>query len=298
MFGESWASPVALCPIGSQRAFHTEGEVAPARAARKRSALQMLSTLATRSIEDVIEARGGPVWFQVYPTDDLAVTKQLVRRADSAGASAFVLTLDLLAGGMRRETMTRLARTDTRTCAACHVPSTPTNVFPHRPMFENMDLSRVKDINNAALTWDYIARIREVARKPVIVKGVTSGEDAKLALRNGVDGIMISNHGGRAEESLIGTIEVLPEVAAAVRGRVPIIIDGGVRRGSDVFKALALGATMVGIGRPYIWGLGAFGQSGVEAVMRLIDEELVQTMRQAGVKRLADIAPSAVQRLT
>jgi 4-hydroxymandelate oxidase len=298
IFGETWASPVALSPLGSQRAFHQDGELASARAGRSRSALQMLSTLATTSIEDVVKARGAPVWFQVYPTDDMTVTKALVRRADAAGASAIVLTIDLLAGGMRRETMARMARLDTRQCTACHVPSSPDNVFPHRPMFENLDLSRVRDINNAALTWDYIARIREVTRKPLVVKGVMSADDAKLAVRKGVDGIMISNHGGRAEESLIGTIDVLPEVVAAVGARVPVIIDGGIRRGSDVFKALALGATAVGIGRPYIWGLGAFGQEGVEAAMRLIDEELAQAMQQAGTARLDDISRATVLRLS
>ena len=298
LFGATWASPVVLSPLGSQKAFHPDGEVGSAKAAQARGALQMLSTLSTASIREVIAARGAPVWFQVYPTDDLAVTRQLIRRADDAGASAIVLTIDLLSGGMRRETMATAARLDKRVCSACHVPSTADNLFPHRPMFEGMDLKRVRDINNAALTWDYIAAVRDMTRKPVVLKGVMGGEDARLAVKYGVDAVMISNHGGRAEESLIGTVDVLPEIAAAVRRRVPILIDGGIRRGSDVFKALALGATAVGIGRPCVWGLAAFGAKGAETAMRLLDEELVQTMRQSGVSRLGDITTAHVMRLT
>ena len=299
ILGETWASPVILSPLGSQRAFHPDGELATARAAGKRSALQVLSTVSSTGIEDVIKARGGPVWYQVYPTNDFEVTKALVRRADTAGAGAIVLTLDLLAGGMRRETMQRLAREDTRECSACHGPAEQrARQFTTRPMFQGLDMSRVIGVNNPALTWDYVSRIRDLTKKPVIVKGIVTGEDAALALRHGAQGIIVSNHGGRSEDSYLPTLDVLGEVSRAVRGKVPIIVDGGIRRGSDVFKALALGADAVGIGRPYIWGLGAFGQECVEAAMRLIDEELRQTMQQAGVTRLADIRATSLQRLT
>lgn len=298
ILGETWASPVILSPLGSQRAFHPDGELASARAASRRSALQVLSTVSSTSIEDVIKARGGPVWYQVYPTNDFDVTKAIVRRADVAGASAIVLTLDLLAGGMRRETMQRLAREDTRECSACHGPAElRARQFTTRPMFQGLDMSRAIGANNPTLTWDYISRIRDVTKKPVLVKGIMTGEDAALALRNGAQGIVVSNHGGRSEDSFIPTLDVLGEVSRAVRGKAPIIVDGGIRRGSDVFKALALGADAVGIGRPYIWGLGAFGQDGVETAMRLIDEELRQTMQQAGVTRLADIRATSLQRV-
>lgn len=307
LFGETYASPVYLCPIGSARAFYAEGEVIPARAARARSAMQMLSTLASASIEDVIAARGAPVWFQVYPTNDFAVTRAIIRRAEGAGASAIVLTVDLLATGMRRETMQAWARRDERNCNACHGVSASAQAGAAeggaatqgmaRPAFRGIDVSRVTDINNPALTWDFVSRVRQLTRKPLLVKGIVSGEDAKAALAHGADGIVVSNHGGRAEDSLIGTFDVLPEVVAAVRGRAPVFLDGGVRRGSDVFKALALGATAVGIGRPYVWGGAAFGAAGAETAMRLIDEELMQTMRQAGVTRLADISPANVMQL-
>lgn len=298
VFGQSWASPVALCPLSAQRAFHPDGEVGSARAARARSALQMLSTVSSTGIEDVIAARGGPVWFQVYPTDDIDVAKGLVRRADKAGAGAIVLTLDLLGGGMRRETMQRLARIDPRPCEACHgTPAERATQNLRRPMYKGLDMSRVRSFGAPAFTWDYVSRIREITQKPVLVKGIMDGEDARIALRHGCDGIIVSNHGGRSEESLVGTLDVLPEVVKAVGGKAPVIIDGGIRRGTDVFKALALGATMVAIGRPYIWGLGAFGQAGVEAAMRLIDEELAQAMRQCGVLDLAAIPRAGLRKL-
>ena len=299
LFGETWASPVALCPLGSQRAFHPEGEIGSAKAAKARSALQMLSTVASTGVEAVIAARGGPVWFQVYPTDDFEVTKALVRKADAAGASAIVLTLDLMDDGMRRETMQRLARLDTRQCSACHGEAGPRSAMANlrKPNFEGIDTSKVRNLQHS-YTWDYVSRLREVTKKPLVAKGIMSAEDAHTALKHGCDGIIVSNHGGRAEESLVPTLDVLPEVVKAVGGKAPVIVDGGIRRGTDVFKALALGATAVGIGRPYIWGLGAFGQAGVEAAMRLIDEELTQAMRQCGVTPLADLQAANLRRLS
>jgi 4-hydroxymandelate oxidase len=298
LFGQTYASPVALCPLGSQRAFHPDGELGSARAAKARSALQMLSTVASIPIEEVTQARGAPVWFQVYPTNQIEVAKGLVRRADRAGAGAIVLTLDLLDGGMRRETMQRLAREDSRPCEACHgPPAMRANQGLRRPMFQGLDMTGVMSSGNPAYTWDYVARIRETTKTPILVKGIMDAEDATLALKRGCDGIIVSNHGGRAEESLVPTLEVLPEIVRAVGGRAPVIVDGGIRRGSDVFKALALGATAVGIGRPYIWGLGAFGQEGVETAMRLIDEELVQAMRQCGMTRIGDLNPANLRAL-
>ena len=295
LFGRTYASPVALCPLGSQRAFHPDGELGSARAARARSALQMLSTVSSNSIEDVTKARGAPVWFQVYPTGDIEVAKGLVRRADNAGAGAIVLTLDLLDGGMRRETRDRLARADTRACEACHgPPETRALQTLQRPMYQGLDMSRA-GLSQAAFTWDYVSRLREITKAPLLVKGIMEPEDARIALKRGCDGIIVSNHGGRAEESLVATLDVLPEIVKAVGRKAPVIVDGGIRRGTDAFKALALGATAVGIGRPYIWGLGAFGQAGVETAMRLIDEELAQAMRQCGITRLADITRASLR---
>ena len=298
LFGQTWASPVALAPVSSQRAFHQDAERPSARAARRRGALQMISTLTNVSFETLVDDRQAPLWFQLYPTNDAKTARQLVERADAAGAGAIVLTVDLLAGGMRRETQAILARQDTGNCQQCHDRTAGfAGYLKRKAMFDGVDLTRLTALGDPKLTWDYVRLLRSWTKKPVLVKGIMSAQDAAQALAHGADGIVVSNHGGRAEESLVGAIDVLPEVVAAVGKRVPVLIDGGFRRGSDVFKAMGLGATAVCIGRPYIWGLSAYGQSGVETAMRLIDEELISTMRQAGVGRAGRISSADVIKL-
>ena len=296
LFGETWNSPIALSPVSSQKAFHADGERAAASAAGKRNALQILSTLTTVSVEDVIKAHGHPVWQQLYTTNVPALGEKVVARAEAAGASAIVFTIDLLGGGHRRATQALLARTDTRTCSTCHAPRAGYD-FSRKPMFDGLDMTGALSPNSNSLTWDYVSRLRDLTRTRLLVKGVMTAEDADLAIRHGVDGIIVSNHGGRSEDSLVGTLDVLPEVAASANGRVPILIDGGIRRGSDAFKALALGASAVCVGRPYVWGLGAFGEDGVAAALRLLDEELVQTMRQCGVTSIAQITKDRLVKL-
>lgn len=298
LFGKTLGSPVILSPVSSQRAFHAEGEAAVARAAGKRNALQILSGLTTVSLEDVIAAHakagGGQVWQQLYTTNMPEASLKIVSRADAAGAGAIVLTVDL-AGGMRREALIVASRADTRECSTCHRQG-PGYDFSRKKMFDGLDTTGLVGPNSPALTWDFISRLRDVTKKRLLIKGIMTGEDAEIAVKRGVDGIIVSNHGGRAEESLVGTLDVLPEIAKAVNRRMPILIDGGFRRGTDVFKALALGATAVCIGRPYCWGLGAFGEEGVAAALRLIDEELVSTMRQAGVTRISDITAKSLMK--
>jgi isopentenyl diphosphate isomerase/L-lactate dehydrogenase-like FMN-dependent dehydrogenase len=160
-------------------------------------------------------------------------------------------------------------------------------------MFSQLDTTGLT-ITSASLTWDFIKRLKDVTRMKVLIKGLESGQDANLAVANGADGIIVSNHGGRATETGRGTLQCLPEIVSAVRGRVPIILDGGVRRGTDVIKALALGATAVGIGRPYIWGLGAYGQAGVDRVLELLDNELMLAMIGVGARNLREITRAAV----
>jgi 4-hydroxymandelate oxidase len=294
LFGKTIGSPVILSPVSSQRAFHADGEAASARAAGKRKALQILSGLSTVSLEDVMAAHGGEVWQQIYTTNRPDVGLQIAKRADAAGAGALVLTVDL-AGGMRRETQAIGARADTRECSSCHRQGGGYD-FSRKKMFDGLNQAGLSTPTNSALTWDYIARMRDVSKKRVLVKGVMTAEDAELAVKHGLDGIIVSNHGGRSEESLVGTLDVLPEIAGAVRKRVPVLIDGGFRRGTDVFKALALGASAVCIGRPYCWGLGAFGEEGVAAALRLIDDELASTMRQTGVTSIAAITQKSLMK--
>jgi 4-hydroxymandelate oxidase len=292
LFGEKFNSPIILCPLGAQRAFHPEGEIAVAKAAKARGQLQILSTVTSTGVEDVIAARGAPVWFQLYTTSSFDATTKLVKRAEAAGCPVVAVTVDLPAG-RNLETALRLARTDTRTCTACHAPTG--SPFFSRPMFSQIDAAGLKT-TSSSLTWDFIKRLRDVTRMKILIKGLESAEDANRAVAHGADGIIVSNHGGRATDTGRGTLECLPEIAAAVRGRVPVILDGGVRRGTDVLKALALGATAVGIGRPYIWGLGAYGQPGVDRVLELLDDELTLAMVGVGARNLREVTRASIIR--
>ena len=291
VLGVAWPSPIYLSAVSGQRAFHPDAELGTARAARTRSMLMMLSTVASTAVEPVTEARGAPVWQQLYPTDDWAVTQGLVRRAERAGCTTIVLTVDTKIGrdyGRNNETLTRAMRMDSRNCTDCHVNNSHDHIHK-APMFTGLDVSRVTSLAPPNITPAYLDRLRTLISGKLLVKGIVTGEDAELAVAHGMDGVIVSNHGGRNEETLRATLDCLPEIAAAVGKRVPVLLDGGVRRGTDVFKALSLGATAVGIGRPQAWGLAAFGQPGVEAVIDILNRELQQIMRQAGTPTLANI---------
>ena len=290
----TWPSPIALAPVSSQGAFHPDAELAVARAARAKGHQMILSTVGSSSIEGVIKEHGSPVWYMLYPTDDWAVTQALVKRAEAAGAPAIVLTVDRQ-GGRNTETLFRERRLDTRDCAACHQPGFA-NEVSRKPMFDGLDVSRVTNLYGTGMTWEFVKRLRDMTKGRLVLKGIVTGEDAKEALNYGVDGLIVSNHGGRAEESLQSTIEVLPEVVEAVGGRIPVLVDGGFRRGTDVLKGLALGAAAVCIGRPYCWGLAAFGQPGVEAVLVIMQREFETIMRQAGATSIAKITKDSVSR--
>lgn len=302
LFGTVWSSPIVICPVSAQKAFHPEGEVAVARAARTRGHLQILSTVASSSIEDATAARGAPVWQQLYPTNVWEVGRAIVKRAEKAGSPAIVLTVDLQEGS-NRETLFRAQTVDKRECSACHAgaytgfargrPKGDSRSFAQyaarKPMFDGLELSKVTGLHPANMDWEFVKRLRDAVSVKLLIKGIVTREDAQLAVEHGVDGLVVSNHGGRAEESLRPTIECLPEVIEGVAGKVPVIVDGGVRRGTDIFKALALGATAVGIGRPQAWGLAAFGQPGVEAVLDMLRRELRTIMRQAGTTSVEKI---------
>ncbi|MEX2151306.1 MAG: alpha-hydroxy acid oxidase [Steroidobacteraceae bacterium] len=296
LFGTEWETPIFLDPVGSQRAFHPEGELATARAARSRNHLQILSTMSSTGVEDVAAARGEPVWYQLYPTDQWSIAQALVQRAETAGCPVLVLTVDLQAGS-NRVALGRSMRRDTRDCSACHsggISAGLAHYLARKPMFSGLDLAGVTDMTSIDMNWDYLERLRDIWPRKLVIKGIVTREDAELAVEHGVDGLIVSNHGGRAEDSGRATIDSLPEVVEGVRGRVPVLIDGGFRRGTDVFKALALGATAVGIGRPYIWGLASFGQEGVEKVLEILQKELLFAMRQAGTRSIAEISSSYV----
>ena len=291
LFGVTWRTPIILAPVGSQKAFHPEGEIAVARAAGARNHLQILSTAATASVEDVAAACGGPIWYQLYPTDSWRVTQALMRRAETAGCPVVVLTVDLPAG-RNTETQTRFTKEDTRQCSTCHLPGWP-GFLRRKPMFDGLDVTSVS-LLSPALTWEFVRRVKDSTKMKLVLKGIETREDAELCVSHGVDGIIVSNHGGRAEESGRATIECLPEVVEAVHGKIPVLVDGGFRRGSDIFKALALGAKAICIGRPYTWGLAAFGQGGVDKVLDLLTREFELMMKHAGATSLAKLNRSFI----
>ncbi len=293
VFGQRLSSPIFLCPVGAQQMFHAEGEVAVARAAKTKNALQVLSTVASLSVEDVAAARGGPGWLQLYSVSDWAANERMLKRAEDAGCTAVAWTVDIPARNL--EPLNRFDRDNDPVCQACHA-GMPTNAFLMRRMFDGIDMTTVR-MGMAGHSWASIERIKRITKMKLLLKGIQTREDAALCLQHGVDGIVVSNHGGRADETLRGAIDCLPEVVEAVGGRIPVFVDGGVRRGTDVFKALALGATAVGSGRPYIWGLGAFGQPGVERVLDILTRELRIAMTQMGAAKIADISRSSIQPL-
>lgn len=293
LLGTNWDSPIILAPAGSQRAFHPSGEIATASAAREKNHLMILSSDATASIEDVVAARKTPVWFQLYPaTQNWDFTRSMIKRVEATGCPVLVLTVDLI-GKANRETFKRFALLDTRQCATCH-ESSANGFLQRKPMFKGFDVTKADDSSATKLSWDFVKRLKETTHMKIVLKGIVTKEDAELAVNYGVDGLIVSNHGGRTEESGRATIDSLPEVLEGTSGKIPVLIDGGFRRGTDIFKALALGATAVCIGRPYLWGLAAFGQSGVESVLDIMRRELQLIMRQAGAASIKQITKEYV----
>ena len=293
VFGQKWETPVYVSAVGGQRAFHNEGEVAVARAARSKKAMQLLSTVTSIPVEDVAKALGTAPWYQLYMPTTWDATEKMVKRVEAAGCPVIAWTIDLLAG-RNTETAEKFRRLDTRDCATCHVmqPGANNVARSDRPMFKGLP----GDFNPSNATWSYVDRLKKLTKMKVMLKGIDTAEDAKLAVEHGADGLIVSNHGGRATETGRGTIDILPEVVDAVGGRIPVFVDGGFRRGTDVYKALALGAKAVGIGRPYIWGLSSFGQAGVERVLDIYRAELSLVMRQCGTPSIAQITRASVLR--
>ncbi|HTC44032.1 MAG TPA: alpha-hydroxy-acid oxidizing protein [Steroidobacteraceae bacterium] len=295
VFGIKAASPIGCWPIGSLRALNPEGDIAVARATKKKNAFHIMSTQASFPVEAINEARGTPVWYQLYTTNQFEVTRKLVKRAESAGCPVVAVTVDTPAG-RNTETASRLRREDTRTCSTCHAVDehgNPRNLISTKPMFGGIDTQGL-GLTQPSLTWDFVKRLKDVTKMKVVLKGIESGLDAMLAVENGADGIIVSNHGGRSIESGRATLESLPEVVQGVAGAIPVLVDGGIRRGTDAFKALALGASAVGIGRPYAWGLAAFGQDGVERVLDILNLELRLAMVGCGARSIHEIIPSTI----
>jgi isopentenyl diphosphate isomerase/L-lactate dehydrogenase-like FMN-dependent dehydrogenase len=294
-----------IAPCGGQWAFHSDGELAVARAAARLNHLQILSTVASTPIEQVAEARGAPIWFQLYTPNDWPGLRKMLRRAEAAGCPVVVLTVDLpVAPSPARHTLERAIRRDTRDCATCHEGSGIAARV--KPMFEG--ILTTGGYRGMELTWDFLAQLRQetqmkvfvkgivTAEDAVFVKGIVTAEDAERSVEAGVDGIIVSNHGGRGDDSGRGAIDSLAEVAPVVDGRTTLLMDSGIRRGTDILKALALGADAIMIGRPYLYGLASFGQAGVERALHILRDELRIAMQYAGTRNISEIGPDAIGR--
>jgi 4-hydroxymandelate oxidase len=294
LLGTRASMPILIAPTAFHKLAHADGELATARAAARAGTILIVSMAATTAIEDIAAAArevtpDPALWFQLYLQPDLEFTEAIVRRAEAAGVRAFVVTVDSPVLG-RRE---RDDRNDFHS-------------LPPGLAVENLRNLRVGNrgggsashvselVLSAGLSWEHIAWLRRTTKLPVLIKGILHPEDARLAVRHGVAGIVVSNHGGRQLDTVPAAIDVLPEIASAAGGAVPLILDGGIRRGTDVVKALALGATVVGVGRPVLWGLAAEGREGVTQVLEMLREDFDHALAMCGRARPQDLTPDQV----
>ena len=273
LFGQDIPFPILLSPTGSHRASHREGELATAKGAGAAGAIMVVSTMANTAVEDIASVATQSLWFQLYILRDRTFTRDLVQRAEDAGCKALCVTVDTAVNGARNR-QTRARFTLPAGVGRPHLEGLQTPQTVEGPMY-----SRARDPN---VTWKDIDWLRSFSRVPILLKGVLNPADADRAVQEGVSGILVSNHGARNLDTVPATVDALPEIVDKVGGRVPILIDGGIRRGTDVLKALALGANAVLMGRPYVYGLGAAGAEGVERVVNILRTELVMAMGLTG----------------
>ncbi|HEV2132102.1 MAG TPA: alpha-hydroxy acid oxidase [Longimicrobiaceae bacterium] len=286
LLGERLSFPVLLAPTAFQKLAHPEGESAAARAARSAGTLLIASTLSTTTIEEIARAAPGPLWFQLYVYRDRGLSRELVARAREAGCGALVLTVTFPAPGNRE----RDIRNAFRLPPGLEMANFQGTRQAHFPDTRGSGLyALVAQQFDPSLTWEAVEWLRSTSGLPVLVKGIATPEDALLAAEHGAAGVIISNHGGRQLDTAEPTILALPRVMDAVGDRLPVLVDGGIRRGTDVLKALALGARAVLIGRPYLWGLAVDGQAGAERVLGLLRRELELAMALAGRPTLREL---------
>jgi lactate 2-monooxygenase len=292
-------APLLLAPIGVHGIVHPDGELATARAAAAVGLPFVLSSAATRTLEEVAEAGGaGPRWFQLYWPNDDGVARSLVRRAEGAGYEAIVVTVDTFIPGWKPRDLQQAWLPFLEGVGNANYLQDPVfRAALERPPEEDLGaaIGHYLDVYvNPSLTWDELDRLREWTSLPVLVKGILHPDDAREAARLGLDGIVVSNHGGRQVDGAIASLEALPGIVEAAGSDLAVLLDSGVRSGADVFKALALGADAVLVGRPYIWGLALEGERGVETVLRMLLAELDLTMALSGHTRVSELTPSAL----
>jgi 4-hydroxymandelate oxidase len=282
LLGLALPHPILLAPTGYHRLFHPEGELATARGAAAAQALLVVSSSATTTVEEIARAATFPTWFQLYMQEDRGFVRALVDRAQAAGCRALCLTVDApVAGARNREQRNPFV-----------LPpgiSAPMNPLSNRARRPGQGQDPLRQYRRFPVTWQDLEWLRGFARIPILLKGILHPDDADLAARNGAAGVIVSNHGGRYLDSAPATLDALPAVADKVAGRIPVLMDGGIRRGTDALKALARGATAILIGRPYVWGLGAAGAEGVKRVVDILRVELEMAMALTGRPTLASI---------
>ena len=289
LFGARLRYPILLAPVAYQKLAHPDGELATVLGASAMQAAMVVSTQASVALEDIARAAQTPLWFQLYFQHDRGFTRDLAQRAERAGYRALVVSVDAPVSGLRNR--------EQRAGFALPPGVEPVNLRGLPPLPPGAgDTLFGSPLIAAAPTWRDIDWLRAQTTLPVVLKGIMTAEDATRALVASVDGIIVSNHGGRVLDTQPATIDVLPEIAAAIDGRMPLLMDGGIRRGSDVFKALALGADAVLIGRAFVHGLAAAGAAGVAHVLRILHAELEVTMALTGCRDLTTITPSLLRR--
>ena len=278
VLGTPVSMPLMVAPMALHCLAHPEGECATAQAAGRANTLMIASTTATRSLEEIAQAASGPLWFQLYVYPSLQFAENLVHRAESAGYRAIVLTVDLPTLGNREK--------DRRNNV----------IIPPPPFFEANFVGVEKSGQEwVSLTWESLSWLRSITSLPILLKGILTAEDALLAIEHGMDGIIVSNHGGRQLDTALASIEALPEIVKAIAGRCEVYFDGGIRRGTDVLKALALGARAVLVGRPVLWGLAANGAEGAYHVLEILRKELELAMALSGRPTLSSIDKTLVK---
>lgn len=279
-------SPILLAPVAYQQLAHPEGELATALAASAMQTCMVVSTQASTSLETLAQATQGPLWFQLYIQPDRPFTRELVARAEAAGYQALVVTVDAPVNGVRNREQ-RTGFTLPQGVVAVNLEGMRS--LPDEPVRAGgIPLLQTKLVRSAA-TWDDVQWLRSITKLPILLKGILAPGDAVRAADEGIAGVVVSNHGGRTLDGLPATIDALPAIAHAVERRIPLLLDGGIRRGTDIFKALALGASAVLIGRPFVHGLAAAGASGVVHVLHILRTELEIAMVLTGCRTLADI---------
>ena len=292
LLGRTLAHPVFLAPVAYQRMAHAGGEVASAYAAAALGAGMVLSTQASFSLETVAQAivadpNRGPLWFQLYLQPDRGFTRELVHRAEQAGFEALVLTVDAPSSGARD----RERRANFQLPAHVSAVNLAAMAAPAKRALQPGQSALFDDLLASAPTWHDVAWLQSITRLPVVLKGVLHPDDARQAAALGVAGVIVSNHGGRTLDTLPATANVLPRIVQAIAGQMPVLVDGGIRRGTDILKAMALGASAVLVGKPYIYGLANAGALGVAHVLRLLRDELEIAMALCGCRTLAQAGP-------